>query len=85
MGTGLITLLLTFLIKLLFVLFIVGLIGGLVVVAKNYIFTPEDIENFKFTFKVNKVTSEKQTCIVCGKEVNLEWKACPYCSTTIEK
>jgi cytochrome b subunit of formate dehydrogenase len=85
MGTGLITLLLTFLIKFLFVVFIVGLIGGLVVVAKNYIFTSEDIENFKSTFKGNKVTVEKQTCIVCGREVKPEWKACPYCSATIEK
>jgi cytochrome b subunit of formate dehydrogenase len=88
MGTGFgfsIALLLTFLIKFLFVVFIVGLVGGLVVAAKNYIFTPEDIENFKSTFKGTKTTVAKLTCSVCGKEVNPEWKACPYCSATIEK
>jgi cytochrome b subunit of formate dehydrogenase len=88
MGTGFgfsIAVLLTFLIKFLFVVFIIGLVGGLIVAAKNYIFTPEDIENFKATFKINKTTAAKQTCSICGKEVNPEWQACPYCSATIEK
>ncbi len=79
-----IVILLIFLIKFLFVIFFVGLIGGLLVVAKNYILTHEDIENFKSTFKSEKkVTSN--TCSVCGKEINLVWKACPYCGATIEK
>lgn len=87
MGTGFgisISLLLTFLIKFLFVVFVIGLVGGLIVAAKNYIFTPEDIENFKSTFKGTKTTANKQTCSVCGREVNPEWRACPYCSTTIK-
>jgi hypothetical protein len=49
-----ITLLLTFLIKFFFVVFIVGLIGGLIVAAKNYVFTPEDIAAFKAPFKGNR-------------------------------
>ena len=53
------SLLLTFLIKIFFVLFIVGLVGGLIVAAKNYIFTPEDIAALKAPFKGNKQT-EKQ-------------------------
>jgi len=88
MGTGIgfsIALLLNFLIKFLFVVFIVGLVGGLVIEAKNYIFTPEDVENFKSTFKGNKSIFNKQTCSLCGKDVTTEWKVCPYCSATIEK
>lgn len=46
-----ISLLLTLLIKFFFVLFIVGLVGGLIVTAKNYVFTPEDIAAFKAPFK----------------------------------
>lgn len=90
MGTGLgfglsISLLLTYLIKFLFVVFIVGLVCGLVVVVKNYIFTPEDIEAFKAPFRVNKVPVNKITCSECGKELNADWKTCPYCSTGVEK
>lgn len=50
-----VSLLLTLLIKLFFVVFIIGLIGGLVVTAKNYLFTPEDIAAFKAPFKGTKV------------------------------
>lgn len=88
MGTGFgfsMALLLTFLIKFLFVVFVIGVVGGLVVAAKNYVFTPEDIENFKSAFKCEKVAVKKQTCSVCGKELSSDWKACPYCSTAIEK
>ena len=88
MGTGFglsIVVILTFLIKFLFVVFVVGLVGGIFVAVKDYIFTAEDVEGFKNTFKFNKTAEKKQTCIVCGKEVNPEWKACPYCSATIEK
>lgn len=56
---GTLTVLLTFLIKFFFVVFIIGLIGGLVVAAKNYIFTSEDIEAFKAPFK-GKKPDEKQ-------------------------
>jgi hypothetical protein len=86
LGFGLsISLLLTYLIKFLFIVFIVGLIGGLVVAAKNYIFTPEDIEVFKAPFKAGKSTITKTTCMECGKELNADWKACPYCGTSTEK
>lgn len=54
-----VSLLLTFLIKFFFVVFIVGLVGGLIVTAKNYVFTPEDIAAFKAPFKGHK-TEEKQ-------------------------
>lgn len=60
-----IVLILTFLIKFLFVVFIVGLVGGLIVTAKNYIFTPEDIAAFKAPFRGNK---ENKTDIVVVKE-----------------
>ena len=46
-----VSILLTFLIKLFFVLFIVGLVGGLIVTIKNFVFTPEDIAAFKAPLK----------------------------------
>ncbi|MEW9124414.1 MAG: hypothetical protein AB2421_17005 [Thermotaleaceae bacterium] len=52
LGVG-ITLVLTFLIKFFFVVFIIGLLGGILVEAKN-IFTPEDIAAFKAPFKSKK-------------------------------
>ena len=52
--------LLTFLIKIFFVLFIIGLVGGLIVVAKNYVFTPEDIEAFKAPFKRKETVQQIQ-------------------------
>ena len=54
-----VSLLLTFLIKLFFVLFIVGLVGGLIVTAKNFVFTPEDIAAFKAPFKAYKETQKQ--------------------------
>ena len=90
MGTGLgyglsISLLLTYLIKFLFVVFAIGLVGGLVAAGKNYIFTPEDIEAFKAPFTGNKSSVNKVTCTECGKELNSDWKSCPYCGTSVEK
>lgn len=88
MGTGIgygfsIAMILTYLIKFLFVVFIVGIVGGLVVAAKNYIFTAEDIENFKAPFKSSKKNTT--VCSECGKQLNKEWKACPYCGSSKEK
>lgn len=54
-----ISLLLVLLIKLFFIIFLIGIIGGLVFITKNYIFTPEDIAAFKGSFAVNKSTEEK--------------------------
>lgn len=54
-GIGyLITSLLAILIKLFFLVFIVGLVGGFIVLAKSYVFTPEDIDAFKAPFKKHK-------------------------------
>lgn len=51
-GVGyLVTSLLAILIKIFFLVFIVGLVGGFIVIAKNYVFTPEDIAAFKAPFK----------------------------------
>jgi hypothetical protein len=91
MGTGFgfgltIPFILTFFIKLLFIVFIIGLVGGLLVTVKNFVFTPEDIENFKAPFKgCCKTIAVKATCPVCGKEVKEDWRACPHCSTSLEK
>ena len=89
MGTGLgfagvISVALLFLIKVLFVLFIVGLVVGLAIAAKNYIFTKEDVEKIKSTFTGKKTVVIKETCSICGKEQENEWKVCPYCENEKE-
>lgn len=61
MVTGLgatVSVLLTLLIKFFFIVFIIGLVGGFVVAAKNYVFTPEDIAAFKNSFKGSKYTEK---------------------------
>lgn len=84
MGTGLgfagtISALLLVLIKVLFVLFIVGLIVGIAIAVKNYVFTAEDVEKIKSTFTGKKTVVIKETCSDCGKELNDDWKVCPHC------
>ncbi|RII31811.1 zinc ribbon domain-containing protein [Clostridium chromiireducens] len=75
---GTISVLLMFLIKLLFFVFVAALIIGLIIVVKNSIFTPEDIATIKGAFNSKDKTPEK-ICDACGKALDKEWKACPYC------
>ncbi|BCJ98431.1 hypothetical protein [Anaerocolumna chitinilytica] len=77
-GLGFISVGLVFFIKLLVVVFILSLIIGLVIVAKNFIFNAQDIAAFKSVFV--PVAREKKTCSVCGKTLENEWKVCPYCA-----
>lgn len=84
MGTGLgftgtISVALLFLIKVLFVLFIIGLVVGIGIAIKNYIFTKEDVDKIKSTFTGKKTVVIKETCSICGKELNDDWKLCPHC------
>jgi len=76
---GTISALLLFLIKVLFVLFIVGLVVGISIAIKNYIFTAEDVAKIKSTFIGKKTVVIKETCSICGKELNDDWKLCPHC------
>jgi hypothetical protein len=71
--------LLLFLIKVLFVLFIVGLVVGIAIAIKNYIFTEEDVQKIKNTFTGRKTTAVKEACNDCGKEIAQGWRICPYC------
>ncbi len=71
--------LLLFLIKVLFVLFIIGLVVGLVLFVKNNVFTKEDIAQIKGTFTSKKTEVIKEVCSICGKELNSDWKVCPHC------
>ncbi|MDO9535230.1 MAG: zinc ribbon domain-containing protein [Bacillota bacterium] len=76
------------LVKFLFVLFIVGLAGGIFVFIKNYLFTKKDIEKIKSSFSSNagqETNEEFVTCSACGKEIDVEWKACPHCGELKEK
>jgi hypothetical protein len=76
-------LILGFLIKILFIVFVVALLAGLVMVIKNHVFTPEDINAIKSSF-TGSVKKAAKPCSECGKELNVEWKACPYCGKTVK-
>ena len=76
---GSLSLILLFLIKVLFVLFIIGLVVGIAIAIKNYIFTTEDVQKIKSTFTGKKTVIIKEVCGICGKELNDDWKLCPHC------
>ncbi len=77
-GLGIVSVALIFFIKLLVVVFVLSLIIGLVIVAKNFIFNAQDVTAFKSVFV--PATREKKTCSVCGKTLENDWKVCPYCA-----
>ncbi|HYE10451.1 MAG TPA: zinc ribbon domain-containing protein [Patescibacteria group bacterium] len=81
---GTTSLILLILIKVLFVLFIIGLVVGIALAIKNYIFTEEDVKRIKCSLSGNKA-KEKHICSACGKELGNQWIACPYCGNEIEK
>lgn len=76
---GTLTYLFMFLIKILFVVFIIGIVGAVIVWVKNNVFTAEDKENIKNLFTAKTNPQKKDVCSECGKELKAEWKACPYC------
>lgn len=91
MGTGVsfgstssISLILVLLIKVLFILFIIGLVVGILVALTRYLFTEEDVKTINGTFKKQKALIIKDSCILCGKEKQKDWKACPYCGKEFE-
>lgn len=71
--------LLTILIKVLFVIFAIGLVGGIIVLARDYIFTAEDRTKIKSAFSFSKQQTKVTTCNYCGKNLSSDWKVCPYC------
>jgi cell division septal protein FtsQ len=81
-GVGTFSLLLVFLIKALIVLFVIALIVGLFMAVKNYIFTPQNISAFNGS--TNRVEHPKKACNVCGKTLEDDWKACPYCAAEVK-
>lgn len=82
-GLGTFSALLVFLIKVLFVLFVIALIVGLVMVAKNYLFTQQDYAAFKGGF--TQAPRPKKTCDICGKTLEDGWKVCPYCAAEVRE
>ena len=74
MNTGLsgtITILFLILIKVLFAAFVLGLIGGILLLIKDTLFSG-----------IQKDTNKK-ICTKCDKELKPEWKACPHCGESI--
>lgn len=89
MGTGIglagsLSFILLLLIKILFVLFVIGLVVSIAVAIKNYIFTTEDVEKLKGTFTGKKTVVIKEVCSICGKELEADWKVCPHCGKEIK-
>jgi len=77
--SGTISFILLLMIKVLFVLFILGLIVGIGIVIKRYVFTESDVQQIKGAFTGKKTVVIKETCTICGKELNDDWKVCPHC------
>ena len=67
------------LIKVLFAVFIIALVAGIVVWIKNNIFTREDIDTIKNTFKGNNTANPKEKCTACDRTIEVDWKLCPHC------
>ncbi|MCX7746550.1 MAG: hypothetical protein N2645_06635 [Clostridia bacterium] len=83
-AAGTVSLLLLLAIKVLFLLFLVGLVVGIAVAVKKYVFTDEDIQKIKGTLTGKKMVDIKETCTRCGKELNDAWKVCPFCGSEKE-
>jgi hypothetical protein len=82
-GAGTISVLLIFLIKVLIVLFVIALVVGLIMAAKNYLFTSQDMETFKNGFK--RAEQPKKNCNTCGKTLENGWKVCPHCAAEVNE
>lgn len=68
-------------------LFIVGLVVGLVMAAKDYIFSNNNNGNNitpKLTTSVTSVSDDQKFCIKCGKSIGSNWKVCAYCGEEIK-
>lgn len=79
-----VTLLLALLIKVLLIAFVVTLFVGIVMLVKNNLFTQEDIKSIKNTFS-GKQSKTNKICSECNKNLNEEWKVCPYCGKEVDK
>ena len=66
-------------IKALFGVFIVGLVGLIVVWIKDNIFTKEEKQIIKEGFSGIKNYFHNDVCSDCGETQKLQWKTCPYC------
>lgn len=76
---GTLALFMMFLIKVLCILFMVGVVVGIAVFIKNHLFTEEDARKIKGTLGMKAEVVAKEKCSVCGKELQSEWTLCPYC------
>jgi flagellar biosynthesis protein FlhB len=74
---------LVFLIKFLIILFVIALIVGLVMAAKNFLFNSQNLSAFKNSF--TPVQKPAKICEVCGKTLEDSWKVCPYCAAEVKE
>ncbi|NPV92827.1 MAG: zinc ribbon domain-containing protein [Firmicutes bacterium] len=76
--------LLGLIIKVLFVLLIVGLVVGIIKAIKDEVSTEKSIGTAKgfvcATPDQAKASEAKEICAGCGKELQNDWKVCPYCA-----
>ena len=66
-------------IKALFGVYIVGLVGLIVVWIKDNIFTKEEKQSIKEGFSEIKNRFHNEVCSNCGETQKVQWKICPYC------
>lgn len=64
--------------QILLVVLVLTLIVGVFMLVKRYLFSSEEITEMKESFS-RKSTSAKIKCSECGKDLNSDWKVCPYC------
>jgi len=80
-GSGILSVLLIFIIKFFVVMLIVTFLVGLFMLAKNYLFNEQEIATIKGSF--SSYHKAKKVCSNCGKPLVSEWKVCPNCATEI--
>ena len=76
--------LLLLLTKVLFAVFVIALIAGIIVWIKNNLFTTEDYNSMRYSLKGNNSPATSLKCSICSKELSADWKVCPHCGKEVE-
>lgn len=76
--------LLLLLTKVLFAVFVIALVAGIIVWVKNNLFTTEDYNAMRYSLKGNASPVTRLKCSICSNELNADWKVCPHCGKEVE-